>query len=138
LPLIDSDRIRLKQIVSNLINNALKFTEEGKVTVSARVCHDEEVFELSVADTGPGIPEDRLERIFEKFHQVDSATTRNFSGAGLGLYIVKTFVDLLSGTIEVKSRLGEGSTFTVRLPVKANLAAVTNHGQSALRAGYVN
>jgi signal transduction histidine kinase/HAMP domain-containing protein len=138
LPLIDSDRIRLKQIVSNLINNALKFTEEGKVTVSARLCHDEELFELQVADTGPGIPEDRLERIFEKFHQVDSATTRNFSGAGLGLYIVKTFVDLLSGTIEVKSRVGAGSTFTVRLPIKANLAAVTNHGQSALRAGYVN
>jgi len=138
LPVIDSDRIRLKQIVTNLVNNALKFTDEGKVTISAQICGDGEMFELRVSDTGPGIPADRLERIFEKFHQVDSATTRNYSGAGLGLYIVKTFVVLLGGTIDVSSQLGIGSVFTVRLPIKANLAAVTGLSQPALSAGYVN
>jgi len=137
LPVILSDRIRLKQIVTNLVNNAIKFTDEGKVRISAQVCDEDDTFELRVADTGPGIPDDRLERIFEKFHQVDSATTRNFSGAGLGLYIVKTFVDLLAGTIEVKSKIGEGSVFTVRLPIKANLNAVPAHDNPAARTGYI-
>jgi len=137
LPVILSDRIRLKQIVTNLVNNAIKFTDEGKVRISAQVCDEDDTFELRVADTGPGIPDDRLERIFEKFHQVDSATTRNFSGAGLGLYFVKTFVDLLAGTIEVKSKIGEGSVFTVRLPIKANLNAVPAHDNPAARTGYI-
>jgi len=138
LPVILSDRVRLKQIVTNLVNNAIKFTDEGEVRISARIGEDDDRFELLVADTGPGIPDDRLERIFEKFHQVDSATTRNFTGAGLGLYIVKTFVDLLAGTIEVKSTLGEGSVFTVRLPIKENIAAITAHEKPALRPGYIN
>ena len=137
LPVIFSDRIRLKQIVTNLVNNAIKFTEQGEVRISAQIRDDDDTFELRVSDTGPGIPDDRLERIFEKFHQVDSATTRNFSGAGLGLYIVKTFVDLLAGTIDVKSTVGEGSVFTVRLPIKENLAAVRAHENPALRPGYI-
>lgn len=137
LPVILSDRVRLKQIITNLVNNAIKFTEEGQVRVSAQIRDDDDIFELRVSDTGPGIPNDRLERIFEKFHQVDSATTRNFSGAGLGLYIVKTFVDLLAGTIEVKSILGEGSVFIVRLPIKENGAAIPAHENPALRPGYI-
>jgi signal transduction histidine kinase len=137
LPVILSDRVRLKQIVTNLVNNAIKFTDEGEVRISAQIRDEDDRFELRVADTGPGIPADRLERIFEKFHQVDSATTRNFSGAGLGLYIVKTFVDLLAGTIEVKSKIGVGSVFTVRLPIKESLAAVAAHDNAAVRAGYI-
>lgn len=137
LPVVLSDRIRLKQILTNLVNNAVKFTDEGEVRVSARICDDAAKFELCVADTGPGIPEDRLERIFEKFHQVDSATTRNFSGAGLGLYIVKTFVDLLAGTIEVRSKLGEGSIFTVRLPIKDHHASMAARENLANAAGYI-
>lgn len=137
LPVILSDRVRLKQILTNLVNNAIKFTDEGEVRISAQLCDEDDRFELRVADTGAGIPDDRLERIFEKFHQVDSATTRNFSGAGLGLYIVKTFVDLLAGTIEVKSKIGEGSVFTVRLPIKDNLTAVGAHDHPAARPGYI-
>jgi signal transduction histidine kinase len=91
-----------------------------------------------VADTGPGIPEDRLERIFEKFHQIDSATTRNFSGAGLGLYIVKTFVELLDGSISVESKIGAGSVFTVRLPIKVEQTAAAVQESPPARPGYMN
>jgi signal transduction histidine kinase len=107
------------------------------VRISAQIRDDDDTFELRVSDTGPGIPDDRFERIFEKFHQVDSAMTRNFSGAGLGLYIVKTFVSLLAGTIDLKSTVGEGSVFTVRLPIKGNLAAVRDHENPALRPGFI-
>jgi signal transduction histidine kinase/HAMP domain-containing protein len=137
LPVILSDRVRLKQILTNLVNNALKFTEEGSVRISARICDEGAGFEIQVTDTGSGIPEDRLERIFEKFHQVDSATTRNFSGAGLGLYIVKTFVDLLGGTIAVKSNVGEGSVFTVQLPLQNHNDRTAARESGALRAGYI-
>lgn len=117
LPVISSDRIKLKQIMMNLINNAIKFTDHGQVAVSARVSPDHSALELSVADTGPGIPAELLPSVFEKFRQIDSATTRNYSGAGLGLYIVKNFVELLAGTIEVESEVGAGTAFTVRLPI---------------------
>jgi signal transduction histidine kinase len=116
LPIIVSDRIKLKQILTNLINNAIKFTDQGHVRVSARVLADGDTLELRVADTGPGIPNELLPFVFDKFRQIDSATTRNYAGAGLGLYIVKNFVDLLGGTIEARSKVGEGSVFTVRLP----------------------
>ena len=138
MPVIETDRVRLKQILTNLVNNALKVTEDGKVIVSAKICGDEEMFELQVADTGPGIPRDRLERIFEKFHQIDSATTRNYSGAGLGLYIVKTFVNLLGGSITVESQVGVGSVFSVRLPIKGSLAMIGHRGEPTLNTGYLN
>jgi signal transduction histidine kinase len=77
----------------------------------------ERTLEFKVADTGSGMPDDLLPFIFERFRQIDSTTTRNHSGAGLGLYIVKTFVELLNGTISVQSWVGEGSVFTVHLPV---------------------
>jgi signal transduction histidine kinase len=117
LPVIASDRVKLKQILMNLVTNAIKFTEHGSVKILARVLSDGPIFELQVADTGPGIPDDLLPFVFEKFRQIDSATTRNYSGAGLGLYIVKNFVDLLGGNIEARSKVGEGSVFTVRLPI---------------------
>ena len=116
LPAIVSDRMKLKQILTNLINNAIKFTDQGHVRVSARISADADTLELRVADTGPGIPNDLLPFIFDKFCQIDSATTRNYGGAGLGLYIVKNFVDLLGGTIDACSKVGEGSVFTVHLP----------------------
>lgn len=118
LPVVSSDRVKLKQILTNLINNAIKFTEHGKVAISARVSADGSTLELRVADTGPGIPEPLLPSVFEKFRQIDSATTRNYSGAGLGLYIVKNFVELLGGSIEVRSKVREGTVFTVRLPIR--------------------
>jgi signal transduction histidine kinase/HAMP domain-containing protein len=117
LPVLITDRIKLKQIVTNLINNAIKFTERGSVTVSTEVSCAGKMLDIRVADTGPGIPSEHLPFVFEKFRQIDSATTRNFSGAGLGLYIVKNFVTLLGGTIEVESTVGKGSVFSVRFPI---------------------
>jgi signal transduction histidine kinase/HAMP domain-containing protein len=115
---ITSDRLKLKQILTNLINNAIKFTNEGVITVTIQVIERGKVLEMTVADTGAGIPEEKLSTIFDKFRQIDSTTTRNHSGAGLGLYIVKTFVELLEGTVTVQSKVGEGSKFTVRVPVE--------------------
>lgn len=117
LPVIVSDRMKLKQILTNLVNNAIKFTENGAVNISMQVIEPERILELKVADTGSGISNDLLPFVFDKFRQIDSTTTRNHSGAGLGLYIVKTFVELLGGTIKVQSNLGAGSVFTVHLPV---------------------
>jgi signal transduction histidine kinase/HAMP domain-containing protein len=118
LPVIISDRVKLKQIVANIINNAIKFTEAGSVAVSAHMADNGNTLQLTVADTGPGIPKELQGFVFDKFRQLDSATTRNYSGAGLGLYIVKHFVDLLGGTIEVQSELGQGSVFCIRLPIQ--------------------
>jgi signal transduction histidine kinase/HAMP domain-containing protein len=134
LPAIVSDRIKLKQILTNLIDNAIKFTDRGYVTVSARVAADRETLALEVADSGPGIAEESLPFVFEKFRQIDSATTRNYSGAGLGLYIVKNFVDLLGGKIDVRSRVGEGSMFTVRLPLPSARTQVGTAGSFAKSA----
>jgi signal transduction histidine kinase/HAMP domain-containing protein len=119
LPMIVSDRLKLKQILTNLINNAIKFTDEGSVTISLRALNGGQGVEFQVADTGPGIPDDLIPVVFDKFRQLDSSTTRNHSGAGLGLYIVKTFTELLGGTISVQSKVGEGTVFTVRLSAAA-------------------
>lgn len=121
LPTIVSDRLKLKQILTNLINNALKFTDQGSVKISARIAADQATLELCVSDTGPGIPEEMLPIIFDKFRQLDSATTRNYGGAGLGLFIVRNFVTLLGGTIEVTSQMGEGSAFKIYLPIRQEL-----------------
>lgn len=118
LPMVASDRVKLKQILMNLINNAVKFTDQGCVTISARVFADGPTLQLRVADTGPGIPNDLLPYVFDKFRQIDGATTRNYSGAGLGLYIVKNFVTLLGGSIDLRSKIGEGTEITVRVPVR--------------------
>jgi len=117
LPSIVSDRLKLKQILTNLINNAIKFTEHGSVTVSAAVSREKSSVEIRVSDTGPGIPVELLPFVFDKFRQIDSATTRNYSGAGLGLYIVKNFVQILGGTIDVRSKVGDGTVFTVSFPL---------------------
>ena len=130
LPIMECDRVKLKQILINLINNAIKFTDRGYVRVSAHALVDEGILEFRVADTGPGIPNELLPFIFEKFRQIDSATTRNYSGAGLGLYIVKNFVELLGGTIDAQSKVGVGSVFTVRLPMQPRRARTqTVHSQ---------
>lgn len=124
LPVIVSDRMKLKQILTNLVNNAIKFTDHGAVHISMQATKPGNVLELKVADTGSGISNDLLPYVFDKFRQIDSTTTRNHSGAGLGLYIVKTFVELLGGTISVQSNLGEGSVFTVRLPLDYEASAI--------------
>ncbi|QHT65817.1 response regulator [Rhodocytophaga rosea] len=113
------DPVRLNQILLNLFSNAIKFTEEGSVHLKAQLLHQTEtqiqvLFE--VTDTGIGIAEDKLHLIFESFSQANDHTTRRYGGTGLGLTIVKQLVELQGGTIQVKSRLHEGSTFSVIMP----------------------
>jgi signal transduction histidine kinase len=117
LPVMRTDDEKLKAILQNLINNAIKFTEKGDVAVSVRYVFDAKRMDFTVADTGMGIPKERIPFIFDMFEQVDSSSTRRHGGVGLGLYISKKFTELLGGTIEVKSNLEEGSTFTVSLPI---------------------
>ena len=120
LPRLYTDGGKVKTVLRNLICNACKFTEKGTVTVRAQSCRDG--LEISVSDTGIGIPPNARALIFEPFRQVDSSMTRRYGGVGLGLYIVKRLLDLLGGTIAVDSELGHGSTFRVWLPADANSA----------------
>lgn len=113
---VKTDSEKLKHILQNLINNAIKFTDKGRVTVSVRLLPGANGVEFQVADTGIGIPEEMLPMIFEKFRQVDSSETRAYGGVGLGLYIVKKFTEMLGGNVEVESEPGKGSTFTVTIP----------------------
>ena len=115
---LETSPVKLRQIMLNLVSNALKFTEQGEVTVSAaRV--DAEHLALAVQDTGMGIPAEMQERIFEAFYQVEGGYTRKVGGTGLGLSIVRQMTMLLGGTITLRSAPGQGSTFTVILPIKA-------------------
>jgi signal transduction histidine kinase len=120
LPMIATDRIKLHRIIENIVENAVKFTEEGAVVVSAKLLCDAHTLEVKVSDTGIGIAEENLVAIFDMFHQIDSSDSRKYGGVGLGLYIAKKFTDLLGGTIEVESALGKGSTFTIRIPFEVS------------------
>ncbi|MDR2705601.1 MAG: response regulator, partial [Planctomycetaceae bacterium] len=115
LPIVDADENRIQQILYNLLGNAIKFTDKGKVCVSAKVQSDSVA--VSVSDTGIGIPEDKFDRIFESFEQVDGSTAREYGGTGLGLSITKKLVELHGGTMIVESKVGEGSTFTFTVPL---------------------
>ncbi len=127
LPVVKTDAERLKHVLQNLINNAVKFTETGSVTVSARFVSD--TIEFKVKDTGIGIEQEKLPTIFEMFRQVDSSDTRSYGGVGVGLYIVKKFTELLKGTIEVESLPGQGSTFTLVLPLDVAKGSVESERQ---------
>jgi signal transduction histidine kinase len=110
------DPTRLRQILYNLVSNALKFTDRGEIQVTAR--WQDERLVVSVADTGVGIPEDRLQALFGRFDQADASTTRRFGGTGLGLAICRELAEMMGGSIDVESTLGFGSTFKVSLPLK--------------------
>ena len=112
------DSVRLHQIILNLVNNAVKFTTKGKITVSVRLLSEDEAnacIEFTVTDTGIGIAENKIANIFENFQQASSGTSRLFGGTGLGLAIVKQLVESQGGNISVKSKIDEGSTFSFRL-----------------------
>ncbi|MBY0277426.1 PAS domain-containing protein [Candidatus Binatia bacterium] len=115
LPPLQTDPWKLRVLLKNLLTNALKFTERGEVRVAAD--HVDGQCELRVSDTGIGIATNDLEIIFEPFRQVDGSSTRRHGGAGIGLHVARRMVELLDGTLTVESRVGEGSTFRVRLPV---------------------
>jgi signal transduction histidine kinase len=126
LPSIQGDRLRLNQILNNIVSNAAKFTEKGSITLHAYAdCSDEADPSdqsdngwvcIEIQDTGIGISEADQEKIFERFQQVDGSSARRVEGTGLGLAITRHLVELHNGEIELQSQLGQGSTFTVRLP----------------------
>ncbi len=123
-PVIRTDRGKLKQILINLVGNAIKFTDHGKVTIAIAADPNTKSGEngsvprvsISVQDTGVGIPTDKLGRIFEKFYQVDSSAHRSHEGTGLGLYITKQLLDLLAGRVDVQSTPGKGTTVAISVP----------------------
>lgn len=119
LELLRSDPERLKDILRYLIDNAVKFTAYGRIVIAAEQCHKPAGIRFTVADTGVGIPTAALSFIFDKFRQSESSGTRDFDGAGLGLYIAKKYADLLGGELSVISEVGYGSTFTLKLPLNA-------------------
>jgi signal transduction histidine kinase len=119
LPVGLGDEQRLTQVLLNLVGNAIKFTDAGEVRVTARAVNGH--FNVSVADTGPGIPEEHQVRIFEQFHQVDSSNTKAKGGTGLGLAIAKEIVEMHGGRIWVESTPGKGSTFQMELPTRAEV-----------------
>jgi signal transduction histidine kinase len=116
---IHSDSAKLKHILQNLINNAIKFTAQGSVNITAKYLPETDTVEFQVADTGIGISEEMLPTIFEIFQQVDSSETRTYGGVGIGLYIVKKYTDLLGGEIVATSAPGKGTTFTLTIPTDA-------------------
>lgn len=126
------DAGRFRQIVTNLLGNAIKFTEQGHVLVDVRADLGDDgqvMLHLKIEDTGIGIPEDEMDRIFDKFSQVDGSSTRRHEGTGLGLSITAGLVEMFGGTISVESKVGRGSTFTALLPFKA-----ASGGSSSLTA----
>jgi signal transduction histidine kinase len=112
--MITTDQRRLEQVILNLMNNAIKFTEIGHVGVTLR--SEKKYFLLSFTDTGIGIQHQDLANLFQPFRQIDSGLARKREGTGLGLSICKKIVDLMGGSIEVQSQWGKGSIFIVRIP----------------------
>ena len=116
LPVLYGDQDKVRQILLNLLSNAAKFTDEGSIKVSVD-CRDG-VISISVTDTGIGLPPDQIDKIFEEFAQLDSTTTRRHAGTGLGLAISKRLTELLGGDLVAQSEPGEGSVFTLTLPIR--------------------
>lgn len=118
------DQVRIRQILLNLMSNANKFTDRGKIFLEAKVLEEGDPFLLSflVRDTGIGISEDKIEKIFESFSQADASTTRKYGGTGLGLSISKKLIHLMGGELKVKSKVGEGSEFSFQIIAKKGFA----------------
>ncbi|MDR5857271.1 ATP-binding protein [Caballeronia sp. LZ062] len=112
--LLESDPHRVRQIVMNLVTNAIKYTDAGSIDV--RFVREKARLDISVTDTGPGIAREQLPLIFQEFTQLDSSSTRRFDGAGMGLAVVRGLVNLLGGSIDVSSEVGQGAAFRVSLP----------------------
>jgi len=132
LPPLHTDAAKLKLVLTNLLSNALKFTTEGEVTITARA--GQGGIELAVADTGIGIAVDAQQKIFEPFQQADATISARFGGVGLGLHIVRRLVHLLGGTVSVESEIGRGSVFRIWLPTQPE-GATDEAAQEAATVG---
>ncbi len=132
LTAVDADEDRLQQIMMNLITNAIKFTQEGSITISA--LEEEDLVFVSVKDTGIGIHPDHHESIFKSFEQADASIDRQYGGTGLGLNITKQLVELHGGKLSVDSQLGKGSEFTFSLPASSEDAVMSNTGLTLSRS----
>lgn len=120
VPPVNGDVMRVRQVLLNLVSNATKFTEAGTIHVRARLDGDE--VHVDVRDTGIGMTPDEVSRLFQEFSQADASTTRRYGGSGLGLAISQRLCRMMGGRITVQSAKGEGSTFTVVLPLHAPTA----------------
>jgi signal transduction histidine kinase len=120
MPLVRTDRQKVKQIVVNLLSNALKFTHHGGIEIAVGYSDHERNASISVKDSGIGIAAENHERVFEDFRQVDDSPSRQYGGTGLGLAICRRLATMLGGRISLNSNLGEGSTFTLVFPVDAD------------------
>ncbi|MFM9950601.1 MAG: ATP-binding protein [Saprospiraceae bacterium] len=136
------DPVRLHQIILNLVSNAVKFTTKGKITISVRLLSEDDeqaTIGFAITDTGIGIPENKIENIFENFQQASSATSRLYGGTGLGLAIAKQLVEQQDGSIHVKSKIDEGSTFSFILSFqKTNAQAELETGEEELNTEIKN
>lgn len=137
----EGDPNRLRQILSNLVGNAIKFTQQGEVVVTANTEKEFDDFEfvtITIQDTGIGLSEDKQKEIFKSFSQADKSTTRKFGGTGLGLTISKQLTEMMGGEVHVKSKPNKGSIFTVRLPLKhAQHAPETSENTAILQQAHI-
>jgi signal transduction histidine kinase len=115
-PIVQSDRQKVKQIIVNLLSNALKFTHTGGIDVAVTFTAEDRIATITVSDTGIGIAPEHHEKIFEDFRQVDDSPSRQYGGTGLGLAICRRLANALGGRIALRSTLGKGSTFTLTVP----------------------
>jgi len=118
LPLAYADPDRVRQVITNLLHNAIKFTSEGSITLSTRRSQKTKFVEVCIADTGMGIREKNFDKLFDMFTPLDTSATRSHGGVGLGLSICKRLVEMQNGNIWVESKYGEGSKFCFTLPVR--------------------
>ena len=128
---IQGDPVRIRQVLLNLVSNAIKFTERGTVRIEVSRLEGPQI-KISVADSGIGMTEEQMNRMFQRFTQADSSTTRRYGGTGLGLAISKTLVELMGGTIGVSSQPGSGSTFWFTLPLIAAAHAPSESAAAAV------
>lgn len=122
-PQIVADKQRIEHIITNLLNNALKFTEQGSITFAIKPLLAQNQWQIMVSDTGIGLTDENQRYIFEAFRQVDSSVSRKYEGIGLGLTVVQRTVELMNGQIDLQSQEGAGCTFTVTLPLKLAIAS---------------
>lgn len=126
---VHADADRMREVITNLFDNAVKYTETGKITIG--LTGDDKVVQFRIHDTGPGIPADDLPHLFQKFYRVDNSATRTIGGTGLGLFICKKIVELYGGRIWVESTVGMGSTFLINLPRLTSEKAAQLQAQEA-------